>query len=126
MDRTRKIVGEALKRAHIPFLCYAGDLAAFREGLSKALRATLYFQDYQQPDLSFRGVETRLESDNPNGLSGGEANFEMELIIREDKGQLCGGLAYATALFEEETAARFLASYIQTLHQLATAQLFDD
>ena len=125
LQKVRQVVLEALEHQEYPF-----PLLVERIGSSRGARhapifqASFVFQKAQTADrlsglVSYADVATQFDCGQlrlaPYPISQQAGQFDLTLEIAETGDQMIGALKYDTALFEDTTAARMLARFLQLL-----------
>ncbi|MEW5930148.1 MAG: amino acid adenylation domain-containing protein, partial [Gemmatimonadota bacterium] len=110
VGRTRRAALGAYAHQDVPFERLVDELAPERSLAHAPLFQVTFALDRSGnggPSLGGAGLER---------FGGGEAvaKLDLDLTLVDDGGVLAGGLTYATALFEPETAAR-MARHLETL-----------
>jgi amino acid adenylation domain-containing protein len=110
----RDRVLDAFDHADTPFLAVADEVRP--TGDQGLLQVMLDLSTGPGPSLTLSGLTAELL---PTGK--GVARFDLTLHTRDEQGSISADLEYATALFDEATAARIAEHYVRVL-TLVTAE----
>jgi hypothetical protein len=115
LERVRDTVLEAREHEALPFEQVVELLKPVRSlNHTPIFQATLAWQGFERPAFDLPRLQVR-------GLRGGgrsPAKFDVALALGEHQGRIIGSLNYATALFDESTARRFVEYLREALTQM--------
>jgi amino acid adenylation domain-containing protein len=116
LRRVKETALQAYAHQELPFERLVEELAPERDPSRNPLFSTMFLWDDE--DTGAR----RLGGLRTAALSGGEsdAKFDLTLAVTDrPDGSLAGAVNYATALFDEDTVARFAAQFVELVGSIA-------
>ena len=118
LRHVREVTLAAWDHQSVPFEKIVEDLAPERDrGRTPLFQVMLALHNAPQPPLSLPGLDLASAE-----ISTGTAKFDLSLLLTDGGEEIAGTLEYRTDLFEEATAERFAARFLELLAGAARAK----